>query len=157
MTQTQNSGLAATPEQKAEEDRWAKDEFVKICRYCASRGYHIKRVNQPRCQILPPKLAIWYIETSEKDVRLWGISGEVPTDLVGIQAAQDARDLLRYFSLNWHLKAANLEDKLRAGKLTEAARETQLKMIQELIVSANTLADMHRDEALWKMTNLKIK
>ncbi|MCH1933235.1 DUF4826 family protein, partial [Shewanella sp. A25] len=36
------------------------------------------------------------------------ISGDLPTDLVSADAAKDAREVLRHFSLAWHLKAENL-------------------------------------------------
>lgn len=133
---------------------WTQSEFVKISKFCGSKGYRVSSVNQKKCRYLAPLIAIWYVKTDDKNVDLWVVSGDFPTDLTVSTVAKNARDVLRHFSLSWQLQAAKLEDGLAEGKVELADKETQTKFTQQLITRAESLYSLHNDDKLWKQAGL---
>ena len=120
-----SSGIQANPyDQMTHEEaekhfkEWSQQEYVKISKFCNSKGHQVAGLEQSRCQTLPPVLGVWYVKTQDKKVDLWCIAGDFPTDLASSKVAENAREALRYFSMSWQLQAAKLEDGLAEGKNT---------------------------------------
>ena len=133
---------------------WSQKEYVKISKFCNSKGHQISGIEQSRCQTLPPVLGVWYVKTQDKKVDLWCIAGDFPTDLASSKIAENAREALRYFSMSWQLQAAKLEDGLAEGKISLQDKETQEKFIKELTVRAENLYDLHANDKLWNGVGL---
>ncbi len=136
-------------EQENKYNEWSQTEYVRISKYCSSKGYQIKSVEQKRCRILPPILGLWYIKTTEKNLDLWVISGDFPTDIANAGVAKTAREALRYFSMTWQVQAARLEEGVAAGKIDMVDEQTQTKFANELISRAENLYDLQADDKLW--------
>ncbi len=145
----------STPKEDKKYQEWNQEQLVKIQKFCFTKGVQIKGFQQKRCMALPPILGIFYVNSTEKGDDYWLISGEVPTDIAPAKVAKDARDLLRYFSMSWHLKAARIEEAIAEGKQL-GDKETQEKVVKELIQKAEGLSQLHQDESLWKNTGLTI-
>ncbi len=133
---------------------WSQTEYVKISKYCNSKGYQVGSLDMTKCQSLPPVLGLWYVKTTDKKVDLWAISGEFPTDIASSDVAKNAREAIRYFSMTWHLQAAKLEDGLAEGKITLSDKETQTKFAQELTNRAEYLYEIHASDKLWENSGL---
>ena len=133
---------------------WSQKEFIKIQNFCASKGYQVKKVEQPKSQLLPPVLGIWYVKTTEKNLDLWVISGDFPTDIASSKVAKNAREVLRYFSMTWHIQAAKLEDGVAEGKIELQDKETQAKFASQLTSRAESLYEMFNSDDLWRNTDL---
>jgi len=133
---------------------WSQKEYVKINKFCNSKGHQVAGIVQSRCQSLPPVLGLWYVKTQDKKVDLWCVAGEFPTDLASSKVAENAREALRYFSMSWQLQSAKLEDGLAEGKVTLQDKETQEKFIKELTTRAESLYDLYSNDKLWKAAGL---
>jgi uncharacterized protein DUF4826 len=134
-------------EQKFKE--WSQSEYVKISKFCNSKGYQVKKIDQPKCQLLAPIVAIWYVKTTEANLNLWVISGDFPTDLTDAKVASNARQSLRHFSMAWHMQAAKLEEGVASGRIELQDAETQTKFANELTHRAENLYKLYSDEGLW--------
>jgi hypothetical protein len=156
MSQEENFKSLSKEEKEAKIKVWNQNEFVKIQKYCVSKGVEPKRIKQASSQVIPPVLGIWYMESTTKGEDYWIISGKLPTDMSSAKVAKNAREALRHFSMNWQLKAANLEAALAEGKQTTIDRETQEKYINELSVKAETIYAIAQDEKLWAEAGLKM-
>ena len=152
MTQTQVE--VTNKEKQLKFKDWAQTEYVKISKFCGSKGYQVISVNQKKCLFLAPQIAIWYVRTDDKKVDLWVISGDFPTDLTVSKVAKNAREVIRHFSLSWQLKAAKLEESLAEGKIALAGKETQEKFAQQLITQAESLYTLYNDEKIWVQEGL---
>ena len=133
---------------------WSQKEYVKISKFCNTKGYQVSGIDQTKCQSLPPVLGLWYVKTQDKKIDLWCIAGEFPTDLASSKVAENAREALRYFSMSWQLQAAKLEDGIAEGKIALQDKETQEKFIKELTTRAESLYDLHANDDLWKAAGL---
>ncbi|WP_444994002.1 DUF4826 family protein [Aliikangiella sp. IMCC44359] len=136
-------------------NQWSQKELVKIQKFCFSKGIQIKDFKKEKCLSMPPLVGIWYIISKTKGEDYWVISGELPTDIAPVKVAKDERDVTRYFSMSWHLKAARIEEAIAEGKQM-GDKETQEKVVKELIEKAEALSQIHRDENLWKNSGLSI-
>lgn len=144
-----------TPEETEKEFKtWSQKEYVKISKFCNSKGHQISGIDQTRCQSLPPILGLWYVKTQDKKIDLWCIAGEFPTDLASSKVAENAREALRYFSMSWQLQAAKLEEGLAEGKISLQDKETQEKFVKELTTRAESLYDLYINDKLWKAAGL---
>jgi hypothetical protein len=152
MTQVQTKMTKEEMELKFKE--WAQSEYVKINKYCNSKGYQLTGLNQKKCRYMPPMVAVWYVKTSDKMVDLWVISGDFPTDMTVSKVAKDAREAIRHFSLAWQLQAAKLEDSIAEGKIELNNMETQTKFVKELINQAESLYEIHNNDKLWEQADL---
>lgn len=154
---TNQTNAAMTDEQRQQQDlRWNQEQSIKVQKFCLSKGVQPKRLVQPKCQCLPPLLGVWYLESSEKGQDYWVISGELPTDLVDAKVADNARKAIRHFSLNWQLKAANLEAELQANKVPASLIETNQKLARELMVKAESLYELSINDKLWKESGFSL-
>jgi len=153
---TQNPDNVASKEAEQQFKKWSQTEYVKISKFCGSKGYRVSRVVHSKCQSLPPMLAVWYVKTNEKDVDLWVISGEFPTDITSSKIAKNAREALRHFSMSWHIQAAKLEDGIAEGKFELGDEQTQAKFAKELIARAEGLYDLYNSDKLWEASGLTL-
>jgi uncharacterized protein DUF4826 len=153
---TQAQGPLTKEEANKNFNEWAQKEFVRISKFCATKGYNITGIEQPRCQLLPPLIGLWYAKTSEKNVDLWVISGDFPTDMAKSDIAKNAREAMRHFSMSWHIQAARLEDGIAEGRIELQDEETQSKFAADLTSRAESLYDIFNSDELWKNTNLTV-
>jgi hypothetical protein len=156
MAQEENLKSLTNEEKEAKIKDWNQNEFVKIQKYCVTQGVEPKRIIQSKCQVIAPVLGIWYVESTTKGEDYWVISGELPTDISPAKIAKNAREALRHFSMNWQLKAANLENALTQGQQPNVDKETQEKYINELSVKAETIYQIAQDDKLWASVGLKM-
>ena len=152
MTQAKTKMTKQEMELKFKE--WAQSEYVKISKFCSSKGYKVTSINQKKCRYMPPMVAVWYVKTDDSLVDLWVISGDFPTDMTIAKVAKDAREVLRHFSLAWQLQAAKLEDSMAEGKIALNDKETQTKFVKELIARAESLYEFHNNDTLWEQAGL---
>lgn len=156
MSQQDSNKNMSNEEKEAKIKAWNQNEFVKVQKYCVTQGVEPKRILQKKSQVIPPVLGVWYLESTTKGEDYWLISGELPTDISPAKVAKNAREALRHFSMNWQLKAANLEAALAEGKNESLDRETQVKYINELLVKAESIYAISQDEKLWAESGLQM-
>ncbi|GLP97857.1 DUF4826 family protein [Paraferrimonas sedimenticola] len=139
MTQ-ENTPSIENAEQEAQ---WAREQFQKANRFLAEKGIVPDTVKVDESRFLAPLVAVWKLKASAPKGDYWVISGDVPTDCVEVKAAQDAREAMRYFSLQWQLKAQNLVD---SGAVKDP---TQAQFAQLLVSRAQGLYELYEDEKVW--------
>jgi len=153
MTQAQEEVTSENTQLKFKE--WAQTEYVKIRKFCATKGYRVTNVNQKKCRYLAPQIAVWYVRTEDKNDDLWVVSGEFPTDLAPSKVAKNAREVLRHFSLAWQLQAANLEEVIAEKNINLTDKETKARFSQQLIQRAESLYSIYDNEKLWEKAGLQ--
>ncbi len=121
---------------------WVQAQFQKANQFLAQEGILFDSVVTEQSRYLAPYLAVWKIKAMDQKV-YWVISGDLPTDVALAVNATDARDVLRYFSLQWQLKAENLE----ANNTQQDAR--QAEFVQLLRSRADSLYAFYENETLW--------
>ncbi|WNO61263.1 DUF4826 family protein [Rheinheimera sp. MMS21-TC3] len=121
---------------------WVRKQFQKANEYLASKGIVPDNVSVKESRYLPPYMAIWKLNTKQKQ-SYWVISGDLPTDHLAITAAENAREAVRSFSLQWQMKAQQI---INAG----IDDKTKHDFAQLLINRAEALYSMFEDEQLWQ-------
>lgn len=142
MSEQQQSGQA-TPLTEEERNEWVREQFQNANQYLAERGMLSDRILTKESRYLVPNVAIWKFKL-QNGKKVWVINGRVTTDHVNADVAKTARDVIRHFSLNWQLKAENID------ALGEAADPAQKGMVGILIRNAEALYELSEDERLWK-------
>ncbi|MGI5308942.1 DUF4826 family protein [Rheinheimera sp. WS51] len=135
-----------TQEQQAEMEQarveWVRTHYQKANEYLASKGIVPENVFVNDSRYLPPYFAVWKINNKQKQV-FWVISGDLPTDHMPFSTAENAKEAVRAFSLNWQLKAQQI---INAG----INDKTKHDFAQLLISRAESLYQMYQDEKLWQ-------
>lgn len=121
---------------------WTRTQYQKANHYLASKGIVPDNVAISECRYLPPFLAIWKLVTKSNEA-FWVISGELPTDHIKLSAAEDAREALRVFSLQWQMKAQQI---INSG----TQDKTQLEFANLLVTRAHNLYEMFSNDELWQ-------
>lgn len=125
---------------------WVRAQFQKANEYLASKGIIPENVALAESRYLPPYVAVWKLNAQDKN-SYWVISGDLPTDHLALNAAANAREALRAFSLHWQLKAQqiinlNIQDTV------------QQNFADLLIEKAQALYAVFDNESLWKNSAL---
>ncbi|MDN7123664.1 DUF4826 family protein [Pseudidiomarina terrestris] len=123
---------------------WVREHFQAANKYLAENGIISDRVLTKDSRYLAPYVAIWKFSTQDKK-ELWLVNGDVPTDVAGNKAADNARDALRYFSFQWQMKAQGI-----LGDPKSSADPEQQRYAQYLIDRAEALYDVVGTEELWQ-------
>lgn len=127
-----------------EASKWVREQFQAANKYLAEQGIITDRVLTKESRYLVPYVAIWRFTTQDRK-ELWLVNGDVPTDVVGVKAAKDAREALRHISLQWQLKAQAILDDPKLQLDPE-----QVKHANYLISRAENIHDVVQMENLWK-------
>ncbi|WP_372763164.1 DUF4826 family protein [Pseudoalteromonas sp.] len=143
MTQQEKKPLTAEQQAEAEKQQllWQRECFQNAQKHLAEKGILPKTVIEKDSRFLAPLCALWKFKAQNgKDY--WVITGRLPTDHAQVSAAKDAREALRYFSLQWQLKADQIMS-------TGVRDKTQVDFANLLINRAHGLYEMHDNDQLW--------
>lgn len=121
---------------------WVREQFQKANKYLAENGVLFQSVVMEDSRYLAPYLAVWKIQANDGKY-YWVISGDLPTDFALQKHANDAREAIRHFSLNWQMKAENIRQ-------SGTKENTQLAFADLLQTRAEDLYAMFSDEKLWQ-------
>lgn len=121
---------------------WVQAQFQKANQFLAQEGILFDSVITEQSRYLAPYLAVWKIKAMDQKV-YWVISGDLPTDVTLADNAPVARDVLRHFSMQWQLKAENLE-------LNNTHKDaSQAEFVELLRNRADSLYALYQNEKLW--------
>ncbi|CAB0149934.1 hypothetical protein PSI9734_00507 [Pseudidiomarina piscicola] len=123
---------------------WVREQFQAANKYLAEQGIISDQILTKDSRYLAPYVAVWKFVTQDKK-ELWLINGDVPTDVAGTKAANNARDVMRYFSFQWQMKAQGLLSDPKAS-----ADPEQQRYAQYLVNRAEALYDLVGTEELWQ-------
>ena len=140
MSEQQQAPSTLSEEQR---QQWVREQFQNANKYLAERGLISDQILTKESRYLAPDIAVWKFKL-QNGKRVWVINGRVTTDHVDAEAAKTARDAMRYFSLQWQLKAENIR------ALGDAADATQRQMAELLVRNAEGLYVIADDEAFWR-------
>jgi hypothetical protein len=120
---------------------WERECLGNAQKFLADKGVLPVSILEKECRILAPLCAIWKIKGNDGNT-YWVITGRLPTDAVQINAANNARDVLRHFSFQWQLKA----DSIMSNKLVD---KTQVDFANLLVNRAHGLYELFENDQLW--------
>ena len=133
------------PLDEAQVSEWVRAQFQKANLFLAEKGILMDSVAVKDSRYLPPLVAVWKINAIDRK-SYWVISGELPTDLLELTAAANAREALRAFSFRWQIKAQQL---IEAGVQDQTAAD----YVNLLVGRAHSLYDLFENEQIWNDAN----
>lgn len=122
-----------------EQQEWVREQYQEATKYLATQGLVTDSVIVEESRYLIPFLAIWKLKVIDGSY-FWAISGDLPTDYNTIDAAPNAREAARHFSLKWQMQAENLR------KTNDKEKE---KFARLLVSRAEGLYDIFGQDELW--------
>lgn len=128
---------AMTAEQQ---QAWIREQYLAATKYLADKGLVTESVADTESRYLVPVLAVWKINLLDKST-VWVISGDLPTDHVALNGDEEAREVIRHFSLKWQLQAENL---------LQSEDTEQHEFARLLIGRADGLYKLYEKEELWQ-------
>jgi hypothetical protein len=137
MAEQENHPLS--PEQRTE---WVRDQFRNANKHLAENGVLFESVITEESRYLAPYVAIWKIKSVDGKY-FWVIAGDLPSDFVLYENAGSAREVIKYFSMSWQMKAERILHMPNAD-------QTQLDFAKLLIERADGLYDIQKDDGLWQ-------
>lgn len=132
-------------EQKPDIGAWVKSQFQRANAHLASKGLIPADVYQKESRYLPPLVAIWKMSAKQdgKLIKLWVLSGDLPVDFAPINVAENARDALRYFALQWQIQAQNI----RISAANDKMKQDYANLLES---RAEGLFELFSNDTLWK-------
>jgi len=121
---------------------WAKEQFQRAIKFVAEKGVVYDSIIAEDCRYLAPFVAVWKVKALDKNV-YWVISGDLPLDVTYFDSAPTAREAMRFFSMQWQLKAENLE------RNNADNDSSQADYIELLRTKAEELYVLQNDDTLW--------
>ncbi|MFY8273442.1 DUF4826 family protein [Pseudoalteromonas sp. SSDWG2] len=115
--------------------------FESAQKHLAEKGVLPQTVFEKESRFLAPLCAVWKFKT-QNGKSYWVISGRLPTDHAEVSAASNAREAMRYFSLQWQIKAEQILSSVRIDK-------TQHDFANLLIKRAHGLYELYDNDNLW--------
>ena len=141
----QEQAKQLTPEQQAEADKqsvlWQRECFQTAQKHLAEKGVMPKSLIEKESRFIAPLVALWKFKAQDGKT-YWVITGRLPTDFAPTTVAENARDVLRYFSLQWQLKADQIMH-------TGAADKTKVDFANLLINRAQGIYELYEKEEMW--------
>lgn len=148
MTQEQtqaNKRKELTPEEQEQANQqkiiWQRECFENAQKHLAEKGVLPKTVIETESRFIAPLCALWKFKAQDGK-KYWVITGRLPTDFVHESAADNARELLRYFAMQWQLKADQI---MQSG----AADKTKVDFANLLINRAHGIYELFEKDELW--------
>lgn len=121
---------------------WSKEAYQRATGFLAEKGVVTETVSMENSRYLAPVIAIWKLKSTDGKW-FWVICGDVPTDLLTEESADDPRSAVRAFSMRWQLQAENIRANSEADK-------TQLEFAALLQGRAEGLYQLFENETLWQ-------
>ena len=121
---------------------WQRECFQRAQKHLAEKGVMPKSLIEKDSRFIAPLCALWKFK-GQDGKSYWVITGRLPTDHGVSSVAENARDALRYFSLQWQLKADQI---MQSGG---ARDKTQVDFANLLINRAHGLYEMYEKDELW--------
>lgn len=121
---------------------WARDQFQSANQYLAQQGILFDSVIVEECRYLAPFVAVWKIKSLDHS-EYWVITGDLPSDLTLATNASSAKEALRYFSMQWQLKAQNLE---QSNHSDDAEQQHYIEILRD---RAENLYNLQDNQGLW--------
>ncbi|WP_446441110.1 DUF4826 family protein [Pseudoalteromonas sp. 1181_04] len=134
-----------TPEEqeqaKQQSIAWQRECFQNAQKHLAEKGVMPKTLLEKESRFIAPLCALWKFK-GQDGKSYWVITGRLPTDHALASVAENARDALRYFSLQWQLKADQI---MQIG----GHDKTKVDFANLLINRAHGIYEMYEKEQLW--------
>lgn len=137
------------PSAKLTEQQWVDKERGVALGYCSRKELNVTSFIDNESAILPPYLAIWLVESKSDKEKYWVISGDLPLDHIPAKLAKNPREVVRYFSLGWQLKAQRLITSLQAGQPQLGDPGKQTNFANLLVSRAEMLAELAENDKIW--------
>lgn len=130
------------PMTQEQREAWVKAQFQRANKHLAENGVLFHSVVVEESRYLVPFVAVWKLRALD-DNYYWVMSGDLPADYTLYANAPNAREAIKYFSMQWQLKAENIRQSGTQDK-------TQLEFAELLQARAENLYNMQAAEHLWK-------
>jgi len=120
---------------------WQRECFQNAQKHLAEKGVIPQTVIEKESRFIAPLVAVWKFK-AQNGKSYWVVTGRLPTDHAEASAAKDAREALRFFSMQWQLKADQL---MQSG----AVDKTKVDFANLLINRAHGLYELFEKDDMW--------
>ncbi len=124
-----------------EREAWVREQYQTATKFLASKGLVTDSVTVEASRYIAPLVAIWKLKTIDGSW-YWVICGDLPTDSIDLNMAENAKEAMRHFSMKWQLQAENILK-------NEEATAEQSSYAKLLVGRAEGLYQLVNQEQLW--------
>ncbi|WP_088328801.1 DUF4826 family protein [Lacimicrobium sp. SS2-24] len=121
---------------------WVKTQLQKCSKFLAEKGIIVQSVKMEESRYLAPWVTAWKVQSTEGKY-YWAVAGDLPTDVLPLSAAKDARAALRHLALGWQMKSENIRQ-------VSAGDKTQEEFADLLDNKAQLLYQMTEQDNVWR-------
>jgi hypothetical protein len=135
-----------------EEDQWCEERRDEVKFYLEKEGVKHGRIGEWPAWFVAPYVSVWAIESKKtpESVGWWVICGDLPTDYISSNDANDPRQVLEQISARWY-EVANCIQKGEPHPTVEIGKREEWPTLAPLLQSrAEILDDWAKDETLWE-------
>ena|SRR5712671_5346412 len=134
------------------EARWLTEQRMIVERYLEREEIRLVSVVKNPVWFIAPYVALWKTSElkSDKQISLWAISGDLPTDYLELSSAQSPREVMLNFGKHWktmskEMLKGNFPQNWRTGRA-----EDQKELGDLLEKRADILLDWAMDDKFWQ-------
>ncbi len=124
-----------------EREAWVREQYQTATKFLANKGLVTDSVTVEASRYIAPLVAIWKLKTIDGSW-YWVICGDLPTDSIDLNMAENAKEAIRHFSMKWQLQAENILK-------NEEATAEQSSYAKLLVGRAEGLYQLVNQEQLW--------
>ncbi len=124
-----------------EREAWVREQYQTATKFLANKGLVTDSVTVEASRYIAPLVAIWKLKTIDGSW-YWVICGDLPTDSIDLNMAENAKEAMRHFSMKWQLQAENILK-------NEEATAEQSSYAKLLVGRAEGLYQLVNQEQLW--------
>ncbi len=124
-----------------EREAWVREQYQTATKFLANKGLVTDSVTVEASRYIAPLVAIWKLKTIDGRW-YWVICGDLPTDSIDLNMAENAKEAMRHFSMKWQLQAENILK-------NEEATAEQSSYAKLLVGRAEGLYQLVNQEQLW--------
>ncbi|GGD53774.1 DUF4826 family protein [Lacimicrobium alkaliphilum] len=135
MTQQQQ------PMSEQDVSAWVKQQLQKCTKFLAEKGIIVASVKMEDSRYLVPWVTAWKVQSTDGKY-YWAVAGDLPTDVLPLSAAKDARAALRHLALGWQMKSENIRH-------ASADDKTQQEFADLLDNKSQLLYQMTEQDQVW--------
>ena len=134
------------------EEAWCDERRAGVCEYLRGQGVAHGRIGEWPAWHIAPHVSVWAIESGKTPgaIGWWVISGDLPSDYITGNDAEDPRQALRAFAGRWQEAAERMSEGSCPAEIEIGRTLNERKPLAPLLHSrATLLADWAERDELW--------
>jgi len=135
-----------------EEERWCIERRDEVHYYLEKEGVEFGRIGEWPAWFVAPYVSVWAVESKKApgSIGWWAICGDLPTDYISSDDANDPRQVLQKIAARWYEVAKYMQNG-EPHPTMEIGNPEEWPTLGPLLKSrAEILKEWGNDETLWE-------